>query len=600
VEARSSDGKLVATSTVTIVPGPIEQVGIAPENSTLGLDMDQQYVAVGVDKFGNRIGGVKYTWSLGKGGGTIGAKGLFSAGSEPGDGDVRVKATDVQTNVTIQGTTSVTVEPDRIAFLSNRDSKEPTEAPDLYIMAADGTNVKRITKGGVDLEPPSWSPDGRRIAYTRGGQIMLTSDHDSLQTTFTNSGESPAWSPDGSKIAYQSLQEIFVSDIDGGNLTQLTFNYLLDDQPSWSPDGSKITFVHNAGRATLMGGGRRDSIYVMDSDGSNSHEITGSGKNNSFPRWSPDGKRIVFRFDSNVGIISANVNSGSAKYLNPPGGSDFGPVWSSDGDRIVLASYRDSEFPRTSAAEGRRGAAIYTMNPSGGSVVRLTNNKTWDGFAAWAPRKRGVEVSASSVVFPNASKLNELSVRELTAKVRSAVVRIETELGSGSGFVIDSQGLILTNNHVVLEAEEITVFLDNGIQHSATLLGRDQVRDLAIIRIEVSDLPTLALSGLSGVGLGTEALVVGFPLGSSDVSVTRGLVSSIKPDTGRNLQWIQTDSAINPGNSGGPLLNLQGEVIGVVSAKLTGITVEGIGFAISANTVKLYLDRLKDGEVITN
>ena len=92
----------------------------------------------------------------------------------------------------------------------------------------------------------------------------------------------------------------------------------------------------------------------------------------------------------------------------------------------------------------------------------------------------------------------------------------------------------------------------------------------------------------------------GFPLGSSELTITRGLVSAIKSDTGRNILWIQTDSAINPGNSGGPLLNLQGQVIGVVSAKFVGVSIEGIGFAISVNTVNLYLDRLKAGDVIKN
>ena len=75
-------------------------------------------------------------------------------------------------------------------------------------------------------------------------------------------------------------------------------------------------------------------------------------------------------------------------------------------------------------------------------------------------------------------------------------------------------------------------------------------------------------------------------------------MSAIKGDTGRNIQWIQTDSPINPGNSGGPLLNLQGQVVGIVASKFVGVAVEGIGFAISANTVKLYLDRLLDGENI--
>jgi serine protease Do len=85
---------------------------------------------------------------------------------------------------------------------------------------------------------------------------------------------------------------------------------------------------------------------------------------------------------------------------------------------------------------------------------------------------------------------------------------------------------------------------------------------------------------------------MGYPLGNKSVSITSGLVSSIEFDEGRNTTWIQTDSAINPGNSGGPLIDTHGRVIGVITAKMFGIGVEGIGYAISANTVNLYLDNL--------
>jgi len=87
--------------------------------------------------------------------------------------------------------------------------------------------------------------------------------------------------------------------------------------------------------------------------------------------------------------------------------------------------------------------------------------------------------------------------------------------------------------------------------------------------------------------------VLGYPLGNENVSVTSGLVSTIEYDDGRNITWVQTDSAINPGNSGGPLLDMQGRVIGIVTAKMVGVSVEGIGYAISANTINLYLPDLK-------
>ena len=99
--------------------------------------------------------------------------------------------------------------------------------------------------------------------------------------------------------------------------------------------------------------------------------------------------------------------------------------------------------------------------------------------------------------------------------------------------------------------------------------------------------------------MGAEVLVLGFPLGTTDLTVSRGLASAFRNDVGRNIMLVQTDSAVNPGNSGGPLLNLQGQVVGVVAAKFVDVSIEGVGFAISVNTVILYLERLIAGEVIT-
>lgn len=187
----------------------------------------------------------------------------------------------------------------------------------------------------------------------------------------------------------------------------------------------------------------------------------------------------------------------------------------------------------------------------------------------------------------------------MTAGARSGVVRIETDLGSGSGFVIDSEGLILTNNHVISDASEITVFLGDGASFEGTVLGRDLTRDLAVVRIETGGLLALQLGDLSQVGLGQQAVVLGYPLGAETLNITSGFVSAMEFDDGRNINWVQTDSAVNPGNSGGPLLNLQGQVVGVVSSKFVAVAIEGVAFAISANTVELYLDRLIAGEVIT-
>ena len=119
------------------------------------------------------------------------------------------------------------------------------------------------------------------------------------------------------------------------------------------------------------------------------------------------------------------------------------------------------------------------------------------------------------------------------------------------------------------------------------------VRDLAVVKIEDTDLPSLELGDVSQVSLASEVTVLGYPLGEEELTVTTGIVSALRTDTGSNILWVQTDAAVNPGNSGGPLLNLRGEVVGVVSTKLVGIAIEGISHAISANTVMLYRAQLK-------
>ena len=300
----------------------------------------------------------------------------------------------------------------------------------------------------------------------------------------------------------------------------------------------------------------------------------------------PRGSYIQERwFD--LGNVGLNSDGTGELVLTSVQDGGAAPSWSSDGERMVFHSYQNGNQ-----------SDIYTMNIYGGDIVRLTTDDAFDGVPRWAPRKRGVEVSQESIVIPNASSKMLATVQQVTADSRTAVVQIETELGSSSGFVIDPNGIILTNNHVIVDANEITVFFEGGLNYTGIVVGRDLVRDLAVVEIDAKGLPWLELGDISQLSLGSEVLVIGYPLGRSDLSVSRGLASAIMADTGRNITWIQTDSAINPGNSGGPLLDLQGKVVGVVSAKFVGIGVEGLGFAISPNTVKLYLERMRSGEII--
>src|SRR5574341_1444698 len=177
--------------------------------------------------------------------------------------------------------------------------------------------------------------------------------------------------------------------------------------------------------------------------------------------------------------------------------------------------------------------------------------------------------------------------------------RVVPEQGAGSGFMLDDRGYILTNNHVVENADNLEVTLADKSKVPAKLIGRDSNNDLAVIRISVprEKLAPVRLGDSSQLQVGQMAIAIGNPFGL-DRTVTRGVVSavgrSLKADTGRQIRnVIQTDAAINPGNSGGPLLNSRGEVIGINTAIFSpsGGSV-GIGFAIPVNTAKKLLPLL--------
>ncbi|MDB9313836.1 trypsin-like peptidase domain-containing protein [Spirulina sp. CS-785/01] len=175
--------------------------------------------------------------------------------------------------------------------------------------------------------------------------------------------------------------------------------------------------------------------------------------------------------------------------------------------------------------------------------------------------------------------------------------------GQGSGFIIDQNGLILTNAHVVSRAEEVSVTLPDGREYDATVLGTDPVTDLAVVKIAeaVSNLPVAPLGNSDALEVGDWAIAVGSPGGLNN-TVTLGIISTLDrpsaqvgiPD--KRLNFLQTDAAINPGNSGGPLLNDRGEVIGINTAIRRNAT--GIGFAIPINKAKDLKDTLAAGREV--
>ena len=206
------------------------------------------------------------------------------------------------------------------------------------------------------------------------------------------------------------------------------------------------------------------------------------------------------------------------------------------------------------------------------------------------------------------------SVAGLAARVLPSVVSIETTSAdggaTGSGFVIDANGYLLTNNHVVADSLTIKVLLTDGREFAARILGRDESYDLAVLKIEASGLKALQFGDSEKVQVGDPVIAIGSPLGLSG-TVTQGIISAKnRPVTAGDdesdsatsfISALQTDAAINPGNSGGPLVDATGAVIGVNSAIASlgssGSGSIGLGFAIPINQARKTADQLiKNGK----
>jgi serine protease Do len=203
------------------------------------------------------------------------------------------------------------------------------------------------------------------------------------------------------------------------------------------------------------------------------------------------------------------------------------------------------------------------------------------------------------------------SIADVVALVKPSVVSIDTEVtvydifnrqytqqGAGSGWIIDSNGIIVTNNHVIEGAKTITVTTANGSTYQADIKSvyTDSLNDLAIIKINATNLPALKTGDSSNLRVGDWVIAIGNALGQG-IRATEGIVSrqGVTLDVDQNetlFDLIETSAAINPGNSGGPLVNLAGEVIGITSAKIASVGVEGMGYAISINTALPIIEEL--------
>ena len=266
------------------------------------------------------------------------------------------------------------------------------------------------------------------------------------------------------------------------------------------------------------------------------------------------------------------------------------------------------------------------MRPAGAGLLALTllvAAACSDSSPAPAGNSEGdASTTAPASQTPAASaptqvrQSNLMTAAELVAFAEPAVVRIATGTGVGTGFVVDGNGYILTNNHVIQSsvtgrvASSIEVTLSDGGTYTAKVVGTDTRSDLAVLKIDATGLQALAFADLDDVVVGQDVVAMGFALDldggeGGSFSVTRGIVSqknrAIREST-QILGAIQTDAAINHGNSGGPLLNMFGQVVGVNTAiapdPTTGSQAVGIGFAVGSDVAKAVMEQLKaNGQV---
>ena len=299
-------------------------------------------------------------------------------------------------------------------------------------------------------------------------------------------------------------------------------------------------------------------------------------------------------------FIIYDENSNSSQYDNREG--------------MNRENYKDSTYSSVAPKRKNKNAFKIAAIIAGGLAIAMTGGLAGGLITYNVVKKNGTMVESKSYAPPQFTSSTDgaLSAAEAFEKVKPAVVTISTKgiqsyngmfsqevSGIGSGFIINEEGYVLTNYHVIEGATEVTVLLSNGKEVTAKVVNYNQEKDMAMIKLaDGTEIPGVAELGDSdALYPGEDVIAVGTPL-SKDFAqtMTKGVISavnrSIQAETGVTMNVIQTDTAINPGNSGGPLVNTKGQVIGINSMKLAQSSVEGMGFAIPINEAKQRIDTL--------
>ena len=251
----------------------------------------------------------------------------------------------------------------------------------------------------------------------------------------------------------------------------------------------------------------------------------------------------------------------------------------------------------------------------GGTAYLVNNSSNSDTTEVNVSNRKPTEIQLKTVDGKNpmtdaelyAANVNSVVSINITATSDPNFFGETTQTaGAGSGFILTPDGYIVTNYHVVGDADTVKVTLYNGDSYDAQYIGGDEDYDIAVIKIEATDLPNVTLGNSDSLNVGDHVLAIGNPLGELTFSMSEGIASSVNRAIdvdGTPFNMIQVTAAINPGNSGGPLFNEYGEVVGIVSAKYSSYasqSVEGLGFAIPINDVAAMIQDIMTNGYVTN
>lgn len=347
--------------------------------------------------------------------------------------------------------------------------------------------------------------------------------------------------------------------------------------------------------------------YTYTQNTSNAYNANGSGSGSNGNGGGKKPKKFVTMTQMMVTVIvaallftGAGLAIGKAISANNTSADQQQLAMNSTTSEPTVTSEVTNETTTSNAISDTPSSTTVTETPT---TQPSTGLKTSDATNTSSSSTSVVQACMSSVVSIDIEQNTTSSSSYYWYSQGQSSTESESEtVGSGSGVIVTSDGYIVTNNHVVSGADGIKVYLQDGTEYDAQLVGTDSYTDIAVIKIDAENLPAATIGSSSSMMVGDTVYAIGNPLGVLATSVSKGIISGLDREVtidGQQMTLMQVNASVNSGNSGGGLFNEEGELIGIVNAKANGTNVEGIGFAIPIDTAKGVITDLMDLGYVT-